>query len=88
MKEHLRDFLEHLRLNRNASPHTVSAYDSDVSQFLDFTARHLGKPRRSIVPTDLDLALGAATSRTCIASTRRGPRWRASCPRCGPSGAS
>ena len=38
MKEQLRSFLEFLRLNRNASPHTVAAYDSDLSQFLAFTA--------------------------------------------------
>ena len=31
-------FLEYLRLNRNASAHTVSAYDSDLSQFLAFAA--------------------------------------------------
>ena len=38
MKELLRSFLAYLRLNRNASPHTVSAYDSDISQFLAFMA--------------------------------------------------
>ena len=55
VKEHLRDFVEHLRLNRNASAHTVSAYDSDVSQFLAFTAGNLGKKRREVAPEDLDL---------------------------------
>jgi integrase/recombinase XerC len=55
MKEQLRDFLEFLRLNRNASPHTVAAYDSDISQFLAFTAGQLGKPRASLEPSDLDL---------------------------------
>ena len=34
MKERVRDFLEYLRLNRNASAHTVDAYESDISQFL------------------------------------------------------
>jgi integrase/recombinase XerC len=56
MKEQLRAFLDYLRFNRNASPHTVSAYDSDVSQFIDFTARQLNKPRASLAPTDIDLA--------------------------------
>ena len=44
MKAQLRDFLEYLRLNRNASPHTVSAYDSDISQFL--TTRGVTKEER------------------------------------------
>ena len=39
MKEQLEAFLEHLRLNENASAHTVRAYESDLSQFLAFLAR-------------------------------------------------
>ncbi len=35
MKDALAEFLEHLRLNENASAHTVRAYESDLSQFLD-----------------------------------------------------
>jgi integrase/recombinase XerC len=56
MKEQLRDFLEFLRLNHNASPHTVAAYDSDISQFLTITAGHLNKPRTALEPADIDLA--------------------------------
>jgi integrase/recombinase XerC len=41
---HLHAFLEHLRLNRNASPHTVRAYESDLGQFVEFTARARGRP--------------------------------------------
>ena len=55
MKAQLRGFLDYLRLNRNASAHTVSAYESDVSQFLAFTAKHLNKELRSLEPKDLDL---------------------------------
>jgi len=55
MKEHLKDFLEFLRLNRNASPHTVTAYDSDISQFLGFTAEQLKKPGSTLEPADIDL---------------------------------
>jgi integrase/recombinase XerC len=55
MKEQLRDFLEFLRLNRNVSPHTVAAYDSDVSQFLGFTAEQLNKSLIALEPADIDL---------------------------------
>ena len=57
MKEQLRSFLEFLRLNRNASPHTVAAYDSDLSQFLVVrrnAATHDREPSSS--PADFDLA--------------------------------
>ena len=54
MKAQLRAFLEYLRLNRNASAHTVAAYESDVTQLLDFAARHLGKPNLEAGELDLD----------------------------------
>ena len=41
MRAQLAAFLEHLRLNRNASAHTAAAYESDIAQFLDFTAQQL-----------------------------------------------
>ena len=36
MRKHLKAFLEFLRLNRNASRHTVLAYRGDLSQFVSF----------------------------------------------------
>jgi len=57
MKDQLRDFLEYLRLNRNASPHTVAAYDSDVSQFLDVAATHLDTKVSALEPDDLTLGV-------------------------------
>jgi integrase/recombinase XerC len=57
LRDHVREFLAYLRLNRNASAHTVDAYDGDVSQLLAFAARHLGKPRPDIEPGDLDLGI-------------------------------
>ena len=57
VKEQLRAFLAYLRLNRNASPHTVSAYDSDVSQLLAFAAKHLGRRRDALVPADVELGV-------------------------------
>ena len=52
MKELLDSFLEHLALNDNASAHTVRAYESDLSQFLTFLARHLGRRRPDLVAGD------------------------------------
>ena len=56
MKEQLRSFLEFLRLNRNASLHTVAAYDSDLSQFLSFAAGHHRTTRAELRPEQVDLA--------------------------------
>jgi integrase/recombinase XerC len=52
---HLREFLEYLRFNRNASAHTVAAYDSDVTQFLAFAAQHLGTTIEALEPSQLQL---------------------------------
>jgi integrase/recombinase XerC len=41
----VRDFLAFLRYNRNASPHTVAAYESDLAQFIAHTARAQGRRR-------------------------------------------
>jgi integrase/recombinase XerC len=56
VKDHLRPFLDFLRLNRGASAHTVRAYESDVSQFLDFLPIHNGKARNQQQPADCDVA--------------------------------
>jgi integrase/recombinase XerC len=53
MKEQLGDFLEHLLLNENASAHTVRAYESDLTQFITFAAKHLGKKRPDLTADDL-----------------------------------
>lgn len=52
MKQHVRDFLEHLHLNDNASGHTVRAYESDLSQFVTFVAQHLGRRRPDLTIED------------------------------------
>jgi integrase/recombinase XerC len=54
MTVHLEEFLDHLRLNENASAHTVRAYESDLSQFLVFLARHLGRRRSALAATDFE----------------------------------
>jgi integrase/recombinase XerC len=54
VRDHLKAFLEHLRLNENASPHTVRAYDSDLTQYLAFLAAHAGRRVSELTPADLD----------------------------------
>ena len=54
VRDHLKAFLEHLRLNENASPHTVRAYDSDLTQYLAFLASHNGRRVSELTPAHLD----------------------------------
>ncbi len=54
MRAHLKAFLEALRYNRNASVHTVRAYESDVSQFLAWVARERGRRVSDLKPEDFD----------------------------------
>jgi integrase/recombinase XerC len=55
MEQHLRAFLDYIKLNRNASAHTVAAYESDLSQFLAFAATHLNLAPASLEPRNLEL---------------------------------
>ena len=55
MTNQLRDFLEYLRLNRNASAHTSAAYESDLTQFFGFTAQSRGVAIKALEPSHLDL---------------------------------
>ena len=52
MRDHLESFLDQLRLNRNASRHTIAAYRSDLSQFVSFLEDC--SSRRRVTPADLD----------------------------------
>ena len=54
MKDQLESFLEHLRLNENASANTVRAYESDLGQFMVFLAAHLGRRRSELASSDFD----------------------------------
>ena len=52
LRQAIREFLEHLQFNRNASEHTVRAYESDLEQFVTAVASAQGRPRPSLVPGD------------------------------------
>jgi site-specific recombinase XerD len=54
LKEHIKAFVQFLAFNRNASEHTVRAYESDLAQFLDYLAASSGRRRIDIQPSDLD----------------------------------
>ena len=50
----LKAFLKYLALNRSVSRHTVRAYESDLSQFLDHAAAGAGVKPRDLAPSALD----------------------------------
>lgn len=77
MTEHLKAFLSHLALNRNTSRHTVRAYDSDISQFLRYTAVNAGVKPRDLAPSALD----RAAMRNFLAALHAAGRSRATAAR-------
>ncbi len=54
MKAQLADFLDHLRLNENASAHTVRAYESDLTQFITFVAAQLNRRRPDLLASEFN----------------------------------
>jgi integrase/recombinase XerC len=54
MIEHLKAFLRFLALNRNASAHTVRAYESDLTQFIGYAAAQADLKKRDLQPSQLD----------------------------------
>jgi len=55
MRDHLKAFLAYLRLNRHVSPHTVRAYDGDITQYLAWVAGEKQRKMSELTPADLDL---------------------------------
>jgi site-specific recombinase XerD len=54
MRDHIRAFLDFLELNRNVSPHTARAYESDVWQLVEHVARLKGLRRGDVEPGQID----------------------------------
>jgi len=53
---HLKTFLQFLALNRNASAHTVRAYESDLTQYLGYVAAAADLKKQELSPSHLDRA--------------------------------
>jgi integrase/recombinase XerC len=88
LKQHIRDFIEYLRYNRNVSDHTARAYESDLDQFLTSSAAAHQRTRPSLTAADFSsdnvrLYLGAmfrdgasrATAARKLAAVRTFARW-------------
>lgn len=54
LKDQSREFVAFLRLNRNVSPNTVRAYDTDVTQYLEFVADRDGVKPSQVAPARFD----------------------------------
>lgn len=54
MRDHLKAFLDYLRFNRNASAHTIRAYEVDVLQYLAWVAADRQRRIGLLRPADLD----------------------------------
>ena len=77
MRDHLKAFLAYLKLNRHVSPHTVRAYESDVTQYLAWIAGETGKKMSQLEPADLDMN----SVRTHVAELNRAGKARSSVAR-------
>jgi len=77
LREQIRTFLAFLRYNRNVSPHTLRAYDTDLGLLLAFLATHDG-----VKPSTVALgAFGADNVRAFLAELHRRGNSRASAAR-------
>ena len=77
MRDHLKAFLQYLKLNRHLSPHTVRAYENDVAQYLAFIAGESGKKMSELQPRDLAMS----SARAHLAGLNRAGKARSSVAR-------
>jgi integrase/recombinase XerC len=55
VRDHLKSFLAYLRLNRHVSPHTVRAYDTDLTHYLAWLAAERARKISELSSADVDL---------------------------------
>ncbi|MDX1591511.1 MAG: tyrosine recombinase XerC [Balneolaceae bacterium] len=53
MTEHIEKYIGYLRVERNASDHTITSYSTDLEQFLSFLSAHHEKEATDIDPNDI-----------------------------------
>lgn len=54
MKEVINKYLRHLKIERNASPHTILSYENDLNQFFDFCLSHFDVDEENISPEEVE----------------------------------
>ena len=77
MREHLKAFLAYLKLNRHVSPHTLRAYEADVTQYLAWVAGETGKKISALEAADLDMT----SARSHLAQLNKAGKARSSVAR-------
>lgn len=77
MRDHLKSFLAYLELNRHVSPHTLRAYESDVTQYLAWVAGDTGKKMSALEAADLDMT----SARSHLAALNQAGKARSSVAR-------
>lgn len=74
MKELIKKYLKYLKIERNSSEHTITSYQNDLYQLLDFASRHLEQDENSLDISIIDrliirLWLGELTEEGMARST-------------------
>jgi tyrosine recombinase XerC len=54
MKELIKKYLKYLKIERNSSDHTITSYQNDLFQLLDFACRHLEQDEDSLDISEID----------------------------------
>lgn len=54
MKQLIRKYLKYLKIERNSSDHTITSYQNDLNQLLDFASRYLKQDEDSLDISEID----------------------------------